>query len=375
VAVSVIATVAMAGAATRLRLDTSLERLQAQTSGAALERDVARRFGLPQDVLVVLSRNDRLEPLLETAERLSAVLAADAPGISVSDVSFLLPARRDQDRIAEAIRSSGLTNTDVSRELEAAARRVGFRPGAFVPFEDRLAHLLDPSARITYDGLIEHGLAPVVSRFLVRQGRTYESVQYLYTKGPADIDVLGQLVRAVDPTLRLTGLPAIDYDLRQTFFPQFLEGVAIGTLAVGALVYGVFRTIRYTLLALVPTAVGFVWSAGILALSGVELDLFSLFATVTFIGIAVDYGIYILYRHAFEASGGMANVVTQTGAAITLACGTAIVGFGSLINSSYAPLHVFGVMSIVTLSCCLAASIVTLPALVLSLDRWSQSRR
>ena len=46
---------------------------------------------------------------------------------------------------------------------------------------------------------------------------------------------------------------------------------------------------------------------------------------------------------------------------------------GTLINSSYAPLHVFGIVSIVTLICCLTASIVLLPALILQSERWSQS--
>jgi predicted RND superfamily exporter protein len=375
VVVSAAATLVLGIAATRLRLDPTLERLQAQTRGAALEREVAQRFGLPQDILVVLGRNDRLEPLLQSGERLSTALAAYAPGVSPSGIGFLLPSAREQDRVATAIRAAGLTAADVTRDLESAAARAGFKAGAFVPFEQRVSRLLDPSARITYDGLIDHGLAPVVSRFLVHRNGLYESAQYLYATAPVDIDALDQLVRAVDPALHLTGLPAINHDLRLRFFRQFVQGVAIGALAVAALIYAVFRTIRQTVLALAPTAVGFVWSAGILALAGVTLDLFSLFAAVTFIGIAVDYGIYVLYRYTFEPSGGMASVVTQTGAAIALACGTALIGFGSLVNSSYAPLHVFGIMSIVTLGCCLLASIVTLPAVVISVERWSRSRR
>jgi predicted RND superfamily exporter protein len=128
-------------------------------------------------------------------------------------------------------------------------------------------------------------------------------------------------------------------------------------------------------LALLPTAVGFIWSAGTLALLRVELDLFSLFAAVTFIGIAVDYGIYVLYRYVFEAAGGMDDVMTRTGPAIIIACATALIGFGTLINSSYGPLHGFGIVSIVTLTCCLTASIVSLPALVHEMERWSRSAR
>ena len=125
---------------------------------------------------------------------------------------------------------------------------------------------------------------------------------------------------ATSTRLRLTGLPVINHDLRRQFLPQFLKGIAIGTAAVAVLIYVVFRTVRHTLLALLPTAVGFVWSAGVLALLRVELDLFSLFAAVTFVGIAVDYGIYVLHRYVLEPSSGMEDVMTKTGAAIIIAC-------------------------------------------------------
>ena len=46
--------------------------------------------------------------------------------------------------------------------------------------------------------------------------------------------------------------------------------------------------------------------------------------------------------------------VVLTGAAIIISCATALIGFGTLINSSYGPLHVFGIVSIVTPTTCVA---------------------
>ncbi len=142
-----------------------------------------------------------------------------------------------------------------------------------------------------------------------------------------DIDALGAIIRDVDPALRLTGIPVIDHEIGKRFFPEFVRGIAIGSVAVAILIYLVFRTIRYTLLAMLPTAIGFVWSAGILALLRIELDLFSLFAAVTFIGIGVDYSIYVLYQYLFEKESNMSEVMTRTGAAIIIACTTALIGF------------------------------------------------
>ena len=373
--VSAVATIALGAASTRLHLDASIDKLQAQTRGAALEKEVAERFSLPRDVLLVLDEHEDIEPLLETDERLERALAARAPSVAASGVGFLLPSAREQERVAAVIRAAGTTSGGARRDIEAAAARAGFRPDTFVPFLERVPRLLDPNARISYDGLMAHGLESVVSRFVVRRDGRYQAVTYLYPQQSVDIDALRRIVRDVDPRLRLTGLPAINHELRRQFVPEFLKGIAIGTVAVALLIYMVFRTVRHTLLALLPTAVGFVWSAGALALLRVELDLFSLFAAVTFIGIAVDYGIYVLCRYVFEPSSGMDDVMTKTGAAIIIACVTALIGFGTLIHSSYEPLHVFGIVSIVTLTCCLTASVVSLPALVLEMERWSRSAR
>ena len=61
-----------------------------------------------------------------------------------------------------------------------------------------------------------------------------------------------------------------------------------------------FRSIRLTLLALAPTVLGLVWAAALLAWIGVRLDLFSIFAVLTLIGIGVDYGIHLVHRAAAE---------------------------------------------------------------------------
>jgi predicted RND superfamily exporter protein len=364
-----VATVVLGAAASRLHVDMGLERLQAQTRGSQLEHEVAARFALPTDVLLVLNENDRLEPLLAADARVADELSQREPGMVVSGVGLVLPPAEVQAAVSRQIREAGVTPDRTIAAVRAAAARAGFRPDALGPFLQRLPRLLDPEARITYDGLIEHGLESIVSRFVVRRNGRYTAATYLYPRQPVDFGALESALHAIDPGLQLTGLPAIDHDLAQRFPRQFLKGIALGTMAVALLIYAVFRSLRYTILALVPTGVGFIWSAGLLALGRVELDLFSMFAAVTCIGIVTDYGIYVLHRYVTEAGGDVREVLTRTGAAIMIACLTALVGFGTLVNSSYGPLRVFGVVSAVTLSCCLAASLLLLPALLVEFDR------
>jgi hypothetical protein len=211
--------------------------------------------------------------------------------------------------------------------------------------------------------LLDHGLAPLVSRYVARVPGAFLVAVYLYPRDPADLDRLGRLIAADAPSFRLTGIPSVNRELAGRFLPQFLKGVIVGTLAVAAFIFFVFRNVRNSLLAFVSTTLGFVWSAGLLALFGVELDLFSLFAAITFVGIATDYDIYVIYRYSIEGTRPMREVLTRTGPAILVAGGTTLIGFGALINSSYAPLRSFGITSVTMIASSLVASLLVLPAL------------
>lgn len=358
-----VLTVVLGAAATRLRVDTSLERLQAQTEGAALERDLAARFSLPRDVVLAVGEGPSLEPLLEASAALSAA-ARVLPSMPISSADDLLPPAAAQERVASRIRATGLDPAATAAALERASVTVGFRPGAFESFGARLSRILDPGTRVTYAGLLQHGFQPLVSRYVARTADGFAVVVYLYPRTAAELARVEALAAANAPSFRMTGVPLVNRELAARFMPQFLKGLFAGTLVVALSVLFVFRNARDTLLAFLPTAVGFVWSAGLLALSGVTLDLFSLFAAVTFVGIATDYGIYLIYRHSVEGTRNVREVLTRTGAGILIACATTLVGFGSLVNSSYAPLRSFGITSVATIACCLVAAVLVLPALL-----------
>jgi predicted exporter len=272
------------------------------------------------------------------------------------------------------MRSARLDPREIEHNIAAAGDRAGFRPETFAPFLERLPRVIDPEQRITYDGLLEHGLGPIVGRFVTRVNGEYRGVTYIYPPKAVDLPTLGAAVRRVDTRLRLTGVPVVNEELSRRFASEFTKGIVAGTAAVVLLIYIVMGSWKLTALALLPTAAGFVWSAGLLALGHVALDLFSMFAALTFVGIAVDYGIYVLYRYAVEARS-VGDVLSRTGAAVGVACLTALVGFGTLVFSSYPPLRLFGIVSVVTLTCCLAAALLFLPALLVYGSSWSRPAR
>ncbi|MDE3129611.1 MAG: MMPL family transporter, partial [Acidobacteriota bacterium] len=210
---SAVVTLALGAAAANLRVDTRLERLQARTPGTEFAAKIAARYSLPQDVLLVLNDGDQLEPLIDADARLEATLATRDPAIHVSGPSVLLPPSRAQDAVARDLRTSGLTASDVARQLATSAQKAGFRAGTFAPFLERLPRLLDPTERVTYAGLVDHGLDSLIARFVTRRDGRYVVVTYLYPPPGVNLNALAETLRGVDSRMRLTGLPVIDRDL------------------------------------------------------------------------------------------------------------------------------------------------------------------
>jgi predicted RND superfamily exporter protein len=129
------------------------------------------------------------------------------------------------------------------------------------------------------------------------------------------------------------------------------------------LVLAAFRDWRLSALALLPTAVGLVWAAGVLALLGVTLDLFATFAVVTFVGIGVDYGVHLVHR--YQERGDAAAAVAELAPVILVAASITLLGYATLMWSSYAPLRSIGAVSTVSVVTLAIASVVVLPALLL----------
>jgi hypothetical protein len=362
-------TAAAAVAAPRLRVDPSLDRLRATSPASAFELEIATRFGVPRDVYLVVDEGPALDPLIAANERLVAALAREAPDVPVHAPSSLLPAAATQDATARRIAEKAIEPRRVAADLAAASAAAGFKPGTFDPFAATLPRLLDPQARLTYDGFVEHGLADLLDRSIVRQGDRWTVVTYLYPTSPAAVDAVRRAVASVGGGARLSGLPAVNAEMARRFGPEFAKGMAVGSLIVLALLVAAFRRWDYTLLALVPTLLALVWTAGALAVSGVSLDLFSMFAVMTFVGIGVDYGIHLVHRCAHGAPEARSDAIAQLGPVILVAALTTLFGFGTLVTSSYPPLSLLGVVSAVAIVALGLASLVVLPALLV---RWKR---
>ena len=361
-AAAIAVTLVSAYFATTLRVNPTLDRLRSVTAGATFLQDVSRTFALPEDVLVVLATGRELEPLLEANEALAATLRKQTPALVVQAPSAILPSARTQGRRRAVLAQSVPAAQVIATALEQAGVEAGFKPQLFAAFFERLPRMLSPDEQLTLDGFRTHGLGDVMDRLIARTDGGWMLATYAFPKTSEERAALQSIVAATGGNMVVTGLPLVNEEMSASFLPQFLRGLGLGGAIVVALIFGTFRNWRLSLLTLVPTMLGLLWAAGILGIAGFELDLFSVFAVVTFVGIGVDYGVHLVHRYrdrgdATAATAELAPVILVAGA-ITL------LGYGTLIGSSYPPLQSIGIVSAVSVLTLMVASVVVLPAMI-----------
>jgi predicted RND superfamily exporter protein len=362
ITVAALLTLALGVAATRLRINPSLDRLRSTGGAAALEQRISTAFGLPSDVYVVLDEGPDLERLLTANELLVSRIAAQLPDASVQAPTLLLPSQQAQAERARVVGEAELSPAVVRARLARTAGPAGFRADAFAPFEARLPRLLDRGQRLTYAGYAEHGFGDLIGRFVHQQAGVWTIATYVFPRTPGDVSLLRAVVKGAGGSQVLTGLPVVNGELAQGFLPQFVRGLVFGTIAVVIMVVLAFRGWRLPALALLPTGIGLLWTAGLLALARIELDLFAVFAVVTFVGIGVDYGVHLVHR--YQEHQDAVRAVEELAPVILVAALMTLFGYGTLVTSSYAPLRSIGLVSVVSVVALSAASVLVLPALL-----------
>ncbi|WP_019142432.1 MMPL family transporter [Noviherbaspirillum massiliense] len=166
---------------------------------------------------------------------------------------------------------------------------------------------------------------------------------------------------AADARLMMTGPGVFSVQSRQTIESEVTRLSIISTLIIVSLLLMVYRSFTALALGLLPVVSGAL--AGVVAVSlgfglvhGITLG----FGT-TLIGEAVDYSIYLFVQSrqktgAADAAGATGNWVAQFWPTIRLGVLTSIVGFSSLLLSSFPGLAQLGLYSIAGL---VAAATVT----------------
>lgn len=150
-------------------------------------------------------------------------------------------------------------------------------------------------------------------------------------------------------------------------------------LATLCLTLVAFRRMRERLLTMLALLTGIVWMAGTMALAGMKLNFLNFVAFPITFGNGVDYGVNVMRRYALERARGNAaavfDAIERTGGAVALCSFTTIVGYTSLYTSANQAINSFGLAMAISEVTCLLSAVLTMPALLVLLERRDERRR
>lgn len=203
----------------------------------------------------------------------------------------------------------------------------------------------------------------------VRQRFVSSDGQYLIRIFPSrDIwnpGPLGQFVRdlrGLDPDV--AGDPVLLYVFTLAFRNACLWAAGVSLLGIALLVAFPLRSVRLTILALVPLVVGTSLTLSLMWLLEVPFNQANVLFLPLILGEAVEYGIIILVRWQQEKSARVITLPAGTAKGVLLAALTTAVGFGSLMISGHQGTFSLGLLSAVGSLSVLLAALSVLPALL-----------
>jgi hopanoid biosynthesis associated RND transporter like protein HpnN len=208
-------------------------------------------------------------------------------------------------------------------------------------------------------------------RFVGRQGRFLLQV---YGRGSIwDMEVLEKFVGEVESVDRhITGHPIQTYYASRQMQQSYVHAAVYSMLAVAIVLMLDFRSVRLTLLAMVPLGLGVVQLAGLLGFLDIPLNPANMIVLPLILGIGIDDGVHVV--HDFMRQRGPYRMSNSTASAVVITSATTMIGFGSMMTSHHRGLQSLGQVLTLGVFCCLVSSLFVLPPLLSCLRTASQSR-
>jgi predicted RND superfamily exporter protein len=152
---------------------------------------------------------------------------------------------------------------------------------------------------------------------------------------------------------------------------SFGTAIVLVVLAIGLL----FRSLAFTVLALIPNVMPIVWTGGLMGFTGIELSTGTAMIASAVLGLVVDDTIYYLshYRRVYagDAAAAIRDTARAVGAPVTAASMSLILGFWVGAFGSFRPTIYFSLLTGLTMITGVACDLLVLPASLVVFDRYA----
>ncbi|MCA9142062.1 MAG: MMPL family transporter [Planctomycetaceae bacterium] len=393
--VLVIATFALGMGITRLRYDHNLLNLQPKNQQSV---DLERRLASTSErsVWYAVSMCKSRDELLARKAKFDAMASV----VATEEIASLVPAMNPEQqaiiaRIATRLSSlpdqPPLISVIDQQQLLQGLARAG--KGDSLPLAPELRQMFDELQRMPASEYFERisrwqqtnasqllesfrQLRSMASQVPPQIGDLPESLVQRYIGstgqhllkiyGDSDIwnmESLREFVRdveSVDP--RVTGHPIQTFYASSQMQRSYVHAAIYSLLAVAIVLVLDFRTIKHSLLAMLPMGLGLLQLLGLLGWLGIPLNPANMIVLPLILGIGIDDGVHVV--HDALRQGLSYQISNATASAVFLTSATTMIGFGSMMIASHQGLRSLGQVLTLGVFCCLVSSVLVLPVLL-----------
>jgi uncharacterized protein len=323
---------------------------------------------------VILLETNKAEDGLEAQgilkSKFEQAMKAGLPISRFENLGSILPPLSQQQRNIQWLESHSQDNLNfprVEKRLQAEIQEQGLRAEAFEPGLQVLRKMLTNREFISMESLKVPPFREILERFLKREGEisifaSYLHIQPNFWTDSRTEDFLQELQKAV-PGIQITGAKLVREELENLMAREAWQILLIALVGILALLYFDFRSWKLTLLSILPVVLASLWTLGFMSILKMNLNFMNLVVFTMVLGIGVDYGVHILHR-GMESRENFATGLLQISKGVILAALTTLVGFGSLILSSYPGLQSMGAVALMGVGFSALISLTLIPVLL-----------
>ena len=362
-------------------IDTNFQSLRPESSRAiAVQKELSEKIGSglvysmilvdAESEAIARERNDLI------AGRLEGLVEQDEVIFYLSLTNVIPPAPRqkavlewmdEQRRLDPSTLDPDRVAGDLALAMDAEGFRLGPAYDETVGLLDKVLGLQDELTLADIDGSV---LERFAGRFVYRENGRTEVATYVYPNrqaGQSQYKVMEHLEESVLAGVEganVIGVSILGREMKRLIRDGSLEAAAVALILVLLILWSHFRRPRYVILTAVPLLLGELGALGGMTLLGLKLNMISMGMIPIVLGIGIDDGIHIVHRFLDQGEEDVPGVFRFAGRAVVITSVTTIVGFGSLVLSTYKGLWTAGLFAIMGVGLCLLSSITLLPALL-----------
>ncbi|MGH7392448.1 MAG: MMPL family transporter [Candidatus Rokuibacteriota bacterium] len=169
-------------------------------------------------------------------------------------------------------------------------------------------------------------------------------------------------IRSVDADV--TGPPVTAFESIRLIRRGYFEGTLYALALVAIVSWVVLRSVRATVLTLVPLVLGILWTLGLMRLFDLRFTVANVWAVPLIMGTAAEYGLNVFVRFVEGHETGRPALPRSGVLAVVLNGLTTIGGFGSLMVARHQGIFGLGLLLTIGATASLVASLVVAPVLI-----------